>query len=130
MNLYAIAVAFHDLGIWVERTFDYLAPSINLANIYLNQTGQGAKAKTVADMIDNHHKILPLKSDTDADAEVFRKADWIDVTMGIISHGIDGGFKRQLKQNLPNQGFHKFLLKQTWKRFLSHPLNPLPMFKI
>ena len=28
----AIAAAFHDLGIWTDQTFDYLAPSVRLAN--------------------------------------------------------------------------------------------------
>jgi HD superfamily phosphohydrolase YqeK len=27
----AIAAAFHDLGIWTDHTFDYLAPSVRLA---------------------------------------------------------------------------------------------------
>ena len=27
----AIAAAFHDLGIWTDRTFDYLEPSVRLA---------------------------------------------------------------------------------------------------
>ena len=130
LELYAIAVAFHDLGIWTQRTFDYLEPSIHLANMYLNQIGHGAKAKTVTEMIDNHHKILPLQSGINDDVEVFRKADWVDVTFGVISHGVDVGFKRKLNQKFPNNGFHKFLLKQTLKRFLSHPLNPLPMFKL
>jgi hypothetical protein len=31
----AIAAAFHDLGIWTARTFDYLAPSIELACSHL-----------------------------------------------------------------------------------------------
>src|SRR5678816_3071087 len=31
----AIAAAFHDLGIWTDRTFDYIAPSIARARTYL-----------------------------------------------------------------------------------------------
>ena len=31
----ALAAAFHDLGIWTARTFDYLAPSIDLACAHL-----------------------------------------------------------------------------------------------
>jgi hypothetical protein len=31
----AIASAFHDIGIWSARTFDYLAPSVSLAREYL-----------------------------------------------------------------------------------------------
>ena len=31
----AVAAAFHDLGIWVEHTFDYLEPSARLAQRFL-----------------------------------------------------------------------------------------------
>ena len=31
----ATAAVFHDLGIWTDRTFDYLAPSIALAREHL-----------------------------------------------------------------------------------------------
>lgn len=33
-----IAVAFHDLGIWTRKTFDYLLPSEELAREYLTKT--------------------------------------------------------------------------------------------
>ena len=29
----AIAAAFHDIGIWTDRTFDYLPPSVRLARL-------------------------------------------------------------------------------------------------
>src|SRR6478672_4240641 len=31
----SIAAVFHDLGIWTNRTFDYIAPSIGLAHDHL-----------------------------------------------------------------------------------------------
>jgi hypothetical protein len=31
----AIAAVFHDLGIWINKTFDYIAPSVALARVYL-----------------------------------------------------------------------------------------------
>ena len=36
----AIAAAFHDLGIWTDRTFDYLAPSAALARAFLAGSGR------------------------------------------------------------------------------------------
>ena len=36
-NQLAIASAFHDIGIWVANTFDYLEPSTKLAEKYLTQ---------------------------------------------------------------------------------------------
>src|SRR3954453_18004834 len=35
----AIAAAFHDLGIWTNNTFDYIAPSAEIARKYLTIRG-------------------------------------------------------------------------------------------
>ena len=35
LNKGAVAVAFHDLGIWTDNTLDYLPPSVNRAKTYL-----------------------------------------------------------------------------------------------
>jgi hypothetical protein len=37
----AIAGVFHDLGIWTNKTFDYIAPSVVLAREYLAARGMG-----------------------------------------------------------------------------------------
>ena len=36
-----IAACFHDLGLWKEKTVDYLPPSIVLARDYLQQNNLG-----------------------------------------------------------------------------------------
>ena len=38
----AVAAVFHDLGIWTNRTFDYIAPSIARAREYLTVHGRTA----------------------------------------------------------------------------------------
>src|SRR5688500_18004945 len=52
----AIAAAFHDLGIWTERTFDYLAPSVRLACAHLADSGQAEWTSEITEMILEHHK--------------------------------------------------------------------------
>lgn len=47
----AIAVAFHDLGIWTDHTFDYLPPSERLARDCLARTGASAWEPEVLGMI-------------------------------------------------------------------------------
>ena len=47
----AIAAAFHDLGIWTDRTFDYLVPSGRLAQAHLDQAGRGEWIPDVTQMI-------------------------------------------------------------------------------
>ena len=36
----ATAAAFHDIGIWTDRTFDYLRPSVGSACAYLARSGR------------------------------------------------------------------------------------------
>jgi hypothetical protein len=60
--------------------------------------------------------------------ETFRKADWIDVTLGLFTYGFDKKTISTYRKSLPDLGFHLFLVKQITKNLLKHPLNPLPMF--
>ena len=53
-NKIAVASAFHDLGIWTDHTFDYLAPSISLAREYL-------VARSRADWISVVGKTHPMR---------------------------------------------------------------------
>ena len=125
---YAVAAAFHDIGIWTHSTFDYLAPSIQLATKHLQQTDKVTDIEEVSLMIDLHHKMSVYKGKFRA-VEIFRKADWIDVSMGLMTFGLDKKVLREVKKTFPYNGFHLFLMKQTMKNFLQHPLHPLPMFK-
>jgi len=126
---YAIAAVFHDLGIWTNKTFDYLKPSINQASEYLNKIGKPEWKNEITCMIDMHHKLSRYSGQNEKTVETFRRADWIDVTRGIVNFKIDGKEIRELQMKFPTLGFHGFLLKQSLKNFLRHPLNPLPMFK-
>jgi len=125
---YAIAAAFHDIGIWTH-SFDYLESSIKLASEYLTETGKEDWIKEVTLLIDNHHKISVYKGDFQHTVEIFRKADWIDVIMGVKRFGLRKSTYKSIQKQLSNKGFHWFLVKQALKYFIKHPLNPLPMFK-
>lgn len=122
-----VAAAFHDLGIWSAHTFDYLPPSDALAQAWLAANGKQAWSADVAAMINEHHKITA--SSGNALVEAFRRADWADVTLGVISHGIPRALRRQVYAAFPDAGFHAMLLKLSAKRLLTHPWNPLPMMR-
>ena len=51
----AIAAAYHDLGIWTHRTFDYLEPSAGLAAAHLQAESKWAWIPEVTEMIRQHH---------------------------------------------------------------------------
>ena len=59
IEIIAIAGAFHDIGIWLDHTFDYLKPSLQRANNYLVREGKNQWVELVSNMITEHHKITP-----------------------------------------------------------------------
>jgi hypothetical protein len=123
----AIACAFHDLAIWVHQTFDYIGPSVSMARAYLAQEGKFFWSDEISQMISEHHKVsrchgFPL-------AEAFRKADWIDVSLGAVRFGLDRQDIKALYKAFPAHRFHLGLIQLTVNHFIKNPSNPLPMFK-
>ena len=126
----AIVAAFHDLGIWTAGTFDYLGPSMALAKTYLTRSGQREWVAEVNEVIFEHHKILPYRGAAQPLVESFRKADWIDVTRGLLTFGIPRPFIAELYQAWPSKGFHRRLVQLAAQRFRSNPWSPLPMVRL
>jgi hypothetical protein len=126
----AVAAVFHDLGIWTDGTFDYLAPSIALAHDHLVARGREDWAAEIEGMIAYHHKITRSTVDPGSLVESFRRADWIDVTRGLRRFGIPRPFIAQLFATWPSAGFHWRLVTLTLDRFRRHPLTPLPMVRL
>src|SRR5580765_3561130 len=125
----AVAAVFHDLGIWTNCTFDYIAPSIALAHNYLVARAREDWITEIERMIADHHKITS-EADPGSLVEVFRRADWIDVTWGLRGFGIPRSFVGRLFEAWPDAGFHWRLVTLTLDRFRRHPLTPLPMVKL
>lgn len=125
----SIAAAFHDLGIWTGRTFDYLQPSRQLASDYLDDADYRSMGELVDAMICQHHKIRHYRGTEGELVEVFRQADWVDVTGGFITASIPKGFLADVFARFPNAGFHRCLLRLTCRHAVLHPLKPLPMIR-
>jgi hypothetical protein len=126
----AIAAAFHDMGIWTDRTFDYLDPSIALATAHLARSGRTPWTTEIAAMISEHHRVRPCRSGEHPLVEPFRRADWIDVSRGWIRFGVPASLVRELFSIWPSAGFHARLVQLTLHRWRSHPLSPLPMLRL
>ena len=126
---YAVAAVFHDIGIWTNHTFDYLDPSIEQVKIYLTETGKQDWIDEIILMIYWHHKLSNYKGEHRNTVENFRKADWIDVSLALLTFGLDKQKIKETGRKIPNLGFHIFLIKETIKNFFKHPLNPVPVFK-
>ncbi|RPJ50297.1 MAG: phosphohydrolase [Methanobacteriota archaeon] len=125
----AVAAVFHDLGIWTNDTFDYIAPSVALARDHLVARARADWIPEVEAMIVDHHKIRPPQANRASLVEPFRRADWIDVSRGLRTFGVPRSFIASAFRVWPSAGFHWRLLQLTFDWFLKHPLHPLPMVR-
>jgi hypothetical protein len=126
----AVAAVFHDLGIWTNHTFDYIAPSAALARAHLSACAHTDWIPEIEAMIVDHHKITPSRPDRSSLVEPFRRADWIDVSRGLRTFGVPRSFIALVFTVWPSAGFHWRLLELTIDRFRTHPLTPLPMVRL
>jgi hypothetical protein len=126
----AIAAAYHDLGIWTDRTFDYLRPSIRLAGEHLARSGRAGWTEEITAMILEHHKVLPYRANPEWLVEPFRRADWIDVSRGLRRFGVPGALLRPIFAAWPSAGFHRRLVELSLDRLRTQSWNPLPMLRL
>ena len=124
-----IAGAFHDIGIWIDDTVDYIPPSLPPAMEYLKKRNLEAWSDEIKLMITEHHKIREYNDPAYPLVEVFRKGDLVDFSFGLYKFGISKAYIDQVKAKFHNAGFHKNLGKRAAKWFIKHPLNPAPMMK-
>src|SRR5262249_4978250 len=125
----AVTAVFHDLGIWTNHTFDYIAPSVALAREHLASRGMADWIPEVEATIVNHHKVTTSSANPGPLVEPFRRADWIDVSRGLRRFGVPRTFIATVAATWPSAGFHRRLVQLTIGRFWRHPLNPLPMVR-
>lgn len=125
----AIALSFHDLGIWTHQTFDYLDPSIEMAQIYLEKINRQDLISEISLMIDMHHKMTSYKGSFADSVEIIRMADLVDLSLGMYKFTIPEEFVKSVQAKFPNLGFHSKLFQLGLGNFLKYPFNPLPMFK-
>jgi hypothetical protein len=125
----AVAAVFHDLGIWTNKTFDYIAPSVAIAREHLAARGLADWIPEIEAMIVDHHKVTASSADPQSLIESFRRADWIDVSRGLRRFGLPRAFIAAVAATWPSAGFHRRLVQLTTDRLLKHPFTPLPMVK-
>jgi hypothetical protein len=121
----ALAWAAHDLGIWTARTFDYLAPSADLAAEHGDEYGI-IDADQLRVLITEHHRLRPSDGRM---TETFRKADLVDVSHGFLRAQIGRSAVQAVVAELPYRGFHAFLAKGLAGYAARHPLRPSPMMR-
>ena len=78
-------------------------------------------------MIEYHHKLSVYTSDHASLVEAFRRADLVDVTLGMQASGLPKPFVSSVKKAFPDHGVHWALAKGLSGYMVTHPWNPLPM---
>ena len=125
-----VAGAFHDIGIWIADTLDYLEPSLPPAMDYLRANDLGTWSEEIRLMITQHHKICPYDNERLPLVEIFRKGDLVDFSLGLVRFGLPASYINAVKARFPNAGFHRYLAGRAAAWCLRHPLDPLPMMKV
>ena len=125
----AIAACFHDVGIWLNKTIDYLEPSRKHAEDWLADRSLGAWQPEIELMIEYHHKQTRYRGDHEELVEAFRRADLIDVSFGLQGFTVPRKFVREVRHAFPNRGFHWTLVRKITPYMIMHPWKPLPMFR-
>jgi hypothetical protein len=124
----AIAAAFHDLCAF--DGLDYLEPSIEEAAGYLRETGREAWDREIALMIAFHHRVRPYPGEAANLVEPFRRADWADFTLGVVSWGIPRELRRAANAQFPVGDFvPKAVTRFALGWIRRHPLRPAPPFR-
>jgi hypothetical protein len=93
----AIAIAFHDLAAF--DTLDYLVPSIEAQDAWLQQTGRDAWRDELALVIAEHHRLTgygPTRPYAPL-VEAVRRADLVDVSQGLIRFGLPRSYVREVR---------------------------------
>jgi hypothetical protein len=88
-------------------------------------TGLGA-----LDAILEHHRISRYRGPHAWLVEPFRRADWMDVTGGLVASGLSRELFRAALARWPRAGFHRLLARLAWQHERRHPSDPLPMLKL
>ena len=126
----ALAAAFHDIGIWSDRTVDYLPPSARRLRAHLAVRGESAMADELARMVELHHKLTPCRGEGDVLVEAFRRSDLVDLSFGFLRFGMPADYVQEVQAAFPNAGFQWRVVQVVGGWALRHPLRPFPMMRL
>ncbi|MFK7968744.1 MAG: HD domain-containing protein [Bacteroidia bacterium] len=125
LDLALVALPFHDLAVWTEKSMDYLEPSFLLAKSYVEEKELDLDINHLRIIILGHHKTS--KIDQSPVAELLRKADLIDLSKGMIRFGLSKAKIAEVKSAMPYYGFQSIIMRKVIVHAIKHPFKPFPM---
>jgi hypothetical protein len=116
-NILGIALAYHDVALWTDGALDYLDPSVKQMDTHVSDPTDSILSKEelkIADIIiQEHHKVTSYSAGKNATVNelvnVARKADWADLTFGVVRWDIHAGLIQAAYDTVPELGFHIML---------------------
>lgn len=129
-ELIEIALAFHDATIFDGQGLDYLDSAAAQAQAHLARIERTAWQEPVTLMIVNHHKLTAYRGPHERLVEAMRRADWIDVSLGMLRFGLDRMRLAEVREALPLETFYpRTMVPFVLRHAALHPRRPLPNFR-
>jgi HD domain len=124
-ELLLCAAFLHDVGLYpsVKSHGAYVTDGRRLAEHTLERFGwPPERLRRCLDAIEQHHATRSRWS-YGLEVELMRRADLIDLSAGLIAFGLDRWWVRGLVRDIPRNGFHRFLVRETWRMARERPLS-------
>ncbi|RAV18352.1 HD family phosphohydrolase [Mycolicibacterium sp. GF69] len=120
----AISAAFHDLAAF--DTLDYLVPSIEAQDEWLQRTGRQAWSDELAVVVAEHHRLLRYGPDHPYAplVEAVRRADLIDVSQGLIRFGLSSDYVREVRATFDAGAFFRRVIPMGTLRAIRRRQQP------
>lgn len=124
----AVAAAFHDLASFA--TLDYLAPSIQAMDAWLETSGRSAWSAELAVAVARHHRLRRYRGPYAELAEAVRRADLVDVSQAALRMGLPRDFVRTVRRTFASETyFTRSVPRAIGRHLIRHPLDPLPILR-
>jgi hypothetical protein len=126
---FAVAIAFHDLPAAIDGDLRYLDRAAALAHTWLIDHDLSEWVPEATAKIVNHHKIRPYRGPHAPTVDAFRRADWIDASLGHWNGGQDKALVARINHEFPVDELRRALPRILLPYALRHPLKPFPMLR-
>jgi hypothetical protein len=114
LDLAAVALAYHDVGLWTDKELDYLEPSkVRMDQALGDASFTPQELKIMDEIILEHHKVTDYTDLSQAENDLInavRKADWADASLGVIRFGLPASLLEAAYDEVAEAGFHQILI--------------------
>lgn len=141
VDVMALALAYHDLGLWSDGALDYLEPSARQLEASTREKIEDedvfndSDIATARAIITEHHKLSDYHSHGDESinanlVNAIRKGDWADFTIGIVRFGLPASFVESAYTKIPEANFHMILTTMGGRLSPDSLMNQLAILNI